>query len=172
MRYSNTVAVRRNNTILFRGAIYPCAIGAGGFVSSGEEKHEGDRKTPVGTFPLRACFFRGDRVEKPKTGLPVYEITPAFGWCDDPQHPEYNRPVVRPFAASHEELYRKDHIYDLLVVIGYNDEPVVPRCGSAIFLHLAREGYPPTRGCVAVTEAHLREILAHLTPASKIKLGA
>ncbi len=175
MRYSNTIAVRRNGTLFFRGTSYPCAVGKGGFVADGEEKSEGDGKTPLGTFPLRACFYRADRVSLPKLPIPTYEMTPAFGWCDDPEHPEYNKPVVLPFDASHEELWREDHTYDVVVVLGYNDEPVVPGKGSAIFFHLARlgdEGYLPTEGCVAVSLDDMREILSGISPTSQIKLGA
>ncbi len=172
MRYSNTIAVRRNGTILFKGQIYPCAIGRGGFVSP-EAKVEGDGGTPMGTYPIRACFYRPDKVQKPKFLLPLYEITPAFGWCDDPKHPEYNRPVVLPFDASHEELWRKDSCYDIIVVIGYNDQPVVPGKGSAIFFHLTDgKQYKPTEGCVAVSQEHMQEILAGMTATSQIKLGA
>lgn len=173
MRYSNTIAVRRNNTILFRGKTYPCAIGRSGYAASADDKVEGDGKTPIGTFPLRACFYRPDRVAKPKTQLPIYEITPAFGWCDDPNHPEYNRPVVRPFDASHEELWREDSCYDILVVIGYNDQPVVPGKGSAIFFHLTDgKVFAPTAGCVAVSHDHMQEILAGTSASAQIKLGA
>lgn len=173
MRYSNTIAVRRNSTILFRGKTYPCAIGKGGYATPPEDKAEGDGKTPVGTFPLRACFYRPDRVDKPKTPLPTYEITPAFGWCDDPADTQYNRPVVLPFDAHHEELWREDHCYDIIVVIGYNDEPAIPGKGSAIFFHLT-DGkiYKPTEGCVAVSLEHMQEILAGTSPTSQIKLGA
>lgn len=173
MRYSSTIAVRRNGTILFRGKTYPCAIGKGGYAASPEDKREGDGKTPVGTFPLRACFYRSDRVEKPKTLLPLYEITPAFGWCDDPAHPEYNRPVVLPSGSGHEQLWRKDRRYDIIVVIGYNDQPVVPGKGSAIFFHLTDgRTYAPTEGCVAVAHDHMQEILSGTSAALKIKLGA
>lgn len=172
MRYSNTIAVRRNGTILFKGKIYPCAIGKGGFVAAGE-KQEGDGGTPVGTYPLRACFYRPDRVQRPRFPLPLYEVTPAFGWCDDPAHPEYNRPVVLPFDARHELLWRDDHCYDIIVVIGYNDQPVVAGKGSAIFFHLTDgKQYKPTEGCVAVSQEHMQEILAGVSPTSQIKLGA
>ncbi len=172
MRYSNTIAVRRNGTILFKGKIYPCAIGKGGFVTP-EAKTEGDGGTPTGTYPLRACFYRADRVQKPKFPLPTYEVTPAFGWCDDPNHPEYNRPVVLPFDARHEELWRTDACYDIVVIIGYNDQPVAPGKGSAIFFHLTDgKQYKPTEGCVAVSQEHMQEILAGVTLTSQIKLGA
>lgn len=172
MRYSTTIAVRRNGTVFFKGKSYPCAVGKGGFVTA-EKKLEGDGGTPIGTYPLRACFYRADRVEQPKTPFPTYEITPAFGWCDDPAHPEYNRPVMLPFDSSHEELWREDTCYDIVVVLGYNDQPVEPGKGSAIFFHLTDgKSYNPTEGCVAVSLEHMQEILAGVTPNSQIKLGA
>ncbi|WP_211488879.1 L,D-transpeptidase family protein, partial [Escherichia coli] len=74
-------------------------------------------------------------------------------WCDAPDDPNYNRPVKHPYRASAEKMWREDHLYDLVVILGQNDDPVVPGAGSAIFFHLAKEletGFRPTEGCVAL----------------------
>jgi L,D-peptidoglycan transpeptidase YkuD (ErfK/YbiS/YcfS/YnhG family) len=92
--------------------------------------------------------------------VPVEPIGPQDGWCDDPADPAYNRPVRLPYAGRHEELWRADHIYDIIGVLGWNDDPVVRGRGSAIFLHLARPGYPPTDGCVALDLPELLALLA------------
>jgi L,D-peptidoglycan transpeptidase YkuD (ErfK/YbiS/YcfS/YnhG family) len=65
-------------------------------------------------------------------------------------------------------MWRDDHLYDLVAVVGFNDDPVVPGRGSAIFLHLARLDYLPTAGCVALAEADLRAALEQLRPGDKI----
>ena len=94
-----------------------------------------------------------------------------MGWCDDPAHPDYNRQVVLPFAASHEELWREDQIYDLVVVLGYNDDPVIPGKGSAIFLHLAREDFSPTEGCVACARTDLLDLLRTAKPGDALRIA-
>ncbi|WP_439817334.1 L,D-transpeptidase family protein [Zavarzinia sp. CC-PAN008] len=147
---------------------FRCAIGRGGFVV---DKREGDGGTPVGTFALRRLCYRADRLAMPSTRLEVRAIRPDDGWCDDPASPAYNRPVRLPFAASHEEMWRDDHVYDLVVVLGHNDDPPVPGAGSAIFMHLARADYAPTAGCVALALPDLLQVLAVCGPEATITLG-
>ena len=87
-------------------------------------------------------------------------LTAADGWCDDPTHPAYNRLVSLPINASAEALWRDDSFYDIIGVLGWNDDPVQPAKGSAIFLHLARPGFPPTEGCIALDRDDLIRVLA------------
>lgn len=128
------------------------------------DKREGDGATPVGRFPLRRVYWRADRVVEPMTALPKQPISPQDGWCDDPADAAYNRPVVLPHPARHEKLWREDGVYDLVLVIGHNDDPVVPGAGSAVFVHLTRPERAPTDGCVAFDEADLRRLLAGAAP--------
>ena len=100
-------------------------------------KREGDMATPEGCFPLRRLLYRPDRESAPESGLPAAAIERDDGWCDDPADPFYNRPVTLPYPARAEALWRDDRLYDLLIVLGHNDDPVRPGAGSAIFLHLA-----------------------------------
>ena len=139
----------------------PCAIGRGGFV---REKCEGDGATPIGNWPLRRVFYRPDRLAPPVTTLPVFPIAPDDGWCDDPDHSLYNQLVKKPFAARHEDMWRDDTRYDLVVVLGHNDNPVVPHAGSAIFWHLARPDWRATAGCVAVCRESMLWLLAQCHP--------
>jgi L,D-peptidoglycan transpeptidase YkuD (ErfK/YbiS/YcfS/YnhG family) len=134
----------------WRGKALRCAIGRGAIA---ETKVEGDGVTPVGRWPLRRVLYRADRLAPPETALPVSVIEADDGWCDDPGDPAYNRPVRLPYAASHERLQRADALYD---------DPVVPGAGSAIFLHVARDDYGPTEGCVALA---LEDLLAVLKEA-------
>lgn len=109
---------------------------------------------------MRQIFWRADRLPRPETALPADALLPEAGWCDDPASLLYNCPVLLPFEASHEKLWRDDHIYDVIVVLGYNDHPIVPGKGSAIFLHVAREDYAPTEGCIACALPDLLALLA------------
>ncbi len=137
-----------------------------------EAKREGDGASPIGAWPVRRVWYRPDRGPPPDTGLPVIAIRPDDGWCDAPGHNKYNRWVPVPFPASHERLWREDGVYDLIVEMGYNDDPPEAGRGSAIFMHISREGYEPTEGCVALAEADLRAVLKQLTGASRIKIRA
>ncbi|CCQ75598.1 L,D-transpeptidase [Magnetospira sp. QH-2] len=139
----------------------PCALGRGGINPS---KVEGDGCTPVGRFPLRRVLYREDRLAPPETGLSVMAITPGDGWSDDPKDPAYNCPVSLPHDHGHEILWREDAIYDVIVVLGHNDDPVVPGAGSAVFLHVARPGFVPTEGCIALTREDLLAVLKACQP--------
>lgn len=135
---------------------FRCAIGRSGIRL---DKREGDGATPAGVWMLREVLYRADRIAQPTTRLPVRALRPDDGWCDAPDDPQYNRNVQLPYGASAEALWRADRLYDLIVVVGYNDQPVVPGLGSAIFLHVARRGYRPTQGCVAFARKDLLAIL-------------
>lgn len=144
-----------------------CAIGRGGVK---RDKHEGDGATPIGAWPLREGYFRPDRMPAPETRLTMTPLDPRAGWCDASSDPNYNRPVRLPYPASHEELWRDDEIYDVILVLGYNDDPVVAGKGSAIFLHLARGDFSPTAGCVAVQLEDMMKLLALAGPEIEIRV--
>jgi L,D-peptidoglycan transpeptidase YkuD (ErfK/YbiS/YcfS/YnhG family) len=144
---------------------FPCALGRTGWRA---RKREGDGATPAGVWRMRSVLYRADRVERPCTALPVRAIRPHDGWCDASADRNYNRLVRHPYRASAERLWRTDALYDIVVVLGYNDRPRVLRHGSAIFMHVARAGYAPTEGCIALTRAHLLRLLARLGPRSVV----
>lgn len=146
-----------------------CTLGAGGIR---EDKVEGDAATPVGEFPLRRIYFRNDRLVLPKAQLPARPINEHDGWCDDPRAPTYNRLVHIPNEWSHEKMWREDGLYDLVVVVGYNDDPPEGEWGSAIFLHIAREDYSPTQGCVAFARDDLLELLPLLNRDTRLRVLA
>ena len=134
-----------------------CAIGRTG---ARRDKREGDGATPLAAMPLRRVLYRADRGPPPRCAVPVEPIARTDGWCDAPAHPAYNRMVRLPFDASHEELWREDALYDIVGVLGWNDDPVVRGRGSAIFLHVASRDYGPTAGCVALSDRDLRAALS------------
>lgn len=156
------------NQLTFAGKTYRCAIGKAGITP---DKKEGDGKTPAGTFDLRECWYRADRLEAPKTKLPLKQIYEDDGWCDDPASKNYNRHVKLPYSFSHEKLFRDDHAYDIIVVLGYNDEPVVAGKGSAIFLHLMHDDGRPTEGCVALAQTDLLALLALADSGTMIEIN-
>lgn len=146
-----------------------CALGRTGVVAN-NLKREGDGATPLGVWPMRRVFWRPDRLAQPLTQLPVIALSPGTGWCDDPGHPDYNRQVALPFPASHETLWREDDVYDLIIVLGYNDDPVRPGRGSAIFLHLARPDFSFTEGCIACARQDLLDLLAVAKPGDALSI--
>ncbi len=146
--------------------LFPCTVGKNGLARN---KREGDGTTPIGCFAMRYLLFRPDRLDPPQTaGLPVRALAPQHGWCDDPQEALYNQPINLPFAGSHEVLWREDELYDLIVVLGYNDDPVLSGRGSAIFLHIARPDLTPTEGCVAMRRADLVQVLTSATARARV----
>jgi L,D-peptidoglycan transpeptidase YkuD (ErfK/YbiS/YcfS/YnhG family) len=141
----------------FQGETFRAACGRIGVT---DHKQEGDGATPVGVLPLRRVLYRADRLGKPKSVLPLEPLSPADGWCDDPSSPAYNTAITLPHPAHHEELWRKDGVYDVIGVLGWNDDPVQRGRGSAIFLHVARPDYAPTEGCIALALFDLLQVLA------------
>ena len=137
-----------------------CAVGRGGIAI---KQREGDGITPIGRWPLRRTLYRADRLEvAPKTILPVEKIEPDDAWCDISGDPNYNRLVRLPYATLDERLWRDDNAYDIVVIVGFNDAPVIQGKGSAIFLHVASADYKPTAGCVALSSGDLLDALAQL----------
>jgi len=144
------------------------AIGPGGIaIKTGE----GDGITPRGTFPIREVFYRADRVKNLQIALPLRKIARDDGWCDAPDDQLYNRLVKLPYPASAENMWREDHLYDLVAVLGYNDNPVVRGKGSAIFLHLAKPDYSVTQGCVAMAMDDLLAAIEQLKPGDQAAIG-
>ena len=146
----------------------PCALGRTGLKY---DKREGDGKTPKGVFRFHKLWWRSDKFGHPVCGLKKRRIRSQDGWCDDTNSFRYNKPVLRPFKFSHEEMHRKDHVYDFIIEIGYNMNPVRRGRGSGIFLHLARKNFEPTEGCVAVPLTKIARVLAVIGSKTQIKIS-
>ncbi|MCR9078720.1 MAG: L,D-transpeptidase family protein [Hyphomonadaceae bacterium] len=146
-----------------------CALGRGGVIAA-DQKREGDGASPQGVWRMKRVFFRPDRLTRPETRLPVVPLKESDGWCDAPEHRLYNRPVALPFSASHEKLWREDHVYDLIVELSHNSDPVVPALGSAVFFHLAHDDFRPTEGCVAISRQHMLQVLQDSNEKTSIKI--
>lgn len=148
------------NTIL-----YPCALGPNGQTVF---KKEGDGKTPQGIWYPLYLYYRPDRGKRPQTGLPIKPLQKHFGWCDAVGDRNYNRPINLPYPRSTENLWREDAAYDLIVVLNHNQSPRVQGRGSAIFIHIAKPGLPPTEGCIALKKNDLLLLLPQITRTTKI----
>lgn len=146
-----------------------CALGRSGVIAA-SAKREGDGASPAGTWPFRLVLYRSDRGAAPATRLPARALNRGDGWCEAPADAFYNR-LVTLAGAGADRLWRDDSLYDLIVVLGHNDAPVVPGAGSAIFLHVARPDFSPTQGCVALDRPDLEALLALAAPGDALAIS-
>lgn len=147
--------------------VVPCALGRSGTT---HHKREGDGASPIGRVEMLQGFYRADAGRRPRTLLPLTRIERQHGWCDDPGDRRYNTLVALPCAASHEDLWRPDHLYDVVIDLAWNRGPVVRGRGSAIFLHLARPDFQPTAGCVAVEKRMIGRLLERIGPGTTLEI--
>lgn len=145
-----------------------CALGGAGLTAT---KQEGDRKTPIGRFPLRRVWWRPDRYQLRETRLPTRMISQKCGWSDDVSADDYNLPIYRPYRPSHERLWRHDRLYDVFIELGVNDAPPQKGGGSAIFLHLEKNNFQPTLGCIAVSRTSMDFVLSHARLNTHIRIS-
>ena len=143
----------------------PVALGRGGILAN---KREGDGGTPRGRFRLVRLWWRPDRGPRPATLLPVRRIGPDDAWCEDPSDRRYNQPIKAPPGGAGDRLRRADHLYDLIIEIDQNTRPRIAGRGSAVFVHVARDGLRPTAGCVALKKPSLHNLLARLGPGTRL----
>jgi L,D-peptidoglycan transpeptidase YkuD (ErfK/YbiS/YcfS/YnhG family) len=144
------------------------ALGRGGILAN---KREGDGGTPRGTFHPRKLWWRADRFPRPRTFLSARAIAPADAWCEDPHDRHYNQPIRVSRDHSGDRLTRDDHLYDFIVEIDHNTKPRIAGRGSAVFLHLARDNFGPTAGCVSMTRSAMLHLLRRLGPRTRIVIG-
>lgn len=173
-RASNALHVRARPGSKTRGVLIagqlalPVALGRGGIKAN---KHEGDGATPRGRFRLRRLWWRPDRGPRPRTLLASRPIRPDDAWSEDPADRRYNRPVRRKAGEPGDRLWRDDQLYDLIIELDHNYRPRVAGRGSAVFLHIARPGFAPTAGCVALEASALRRLLPRLGPQTRIVIS-
>jgi L,D-peptidoglycan transpeptidase YkuD (ErfK/YbiS/YcfS/YnhG family) len=159
--------VRSDGRFEIGGRSVPAVLGRSG-VRPAADKREGDGATPAGVFAIRRLLYRPDKGPAPHTALAIRPIEPADGWCDAPADGAYNRPVSLPYPASAERLWREDDLYDLVLVLGHNDDPPVPGLGSAIFVHLQRDEASPTEGCIALSRQDMLALIAQAAPGDQL----
>lgn len=157
----------RRGRLVAGNLVIPCALGRSG---TARDKREGDGASPIGRFGILQAFYRPDRGPRPRTGLPLRPIRPGDGWSDDVRDRRYNRLVPLPCPTSHEKMWRDDDLYDIVLDIAWNRGPIRRGRGSAIFLHLARPGFLPTEGCVAVDSGAIRRLIERIGPDTRIEI--
>ena len=158
----------KKNYITFKDKQFQCSIGKSGF---SKNKREGDGCTPVGTFYIENVYYRADKIKSLETNINKVRINKIDGWCDEPIQTEYNQLIHFPYNFSAEKLYRDDSLYNIVCVLNYNTNPVKPGLGSAIFIHVATDGYKPTEGCIALKQEDLIFLLSLINKKTKIILG-
>ena len=144
-----------------------CAIGKRGI---NNKRREGDLITPKGIYKIKYILYRKDRVKNIQTKIRKIVIKKNMGWCNDPKSKKYNKLIKLPSVYSYEKLYKKENIYDIILVLNYNTNPVLKNKGSAIFIHIARRNYEKTEGCVAIVKRSLIKIIKELKKNTKIKI--
>ena len=157
--------VYKNKNIFFGNLKAKCAYGKKGV---GHKKKEGDLITPLGTYKISQLFYRKDRVKKLFSKIKKIEIKKNMGWCNDSKSSKYNRLIRYPFKFNSEKLYRKDNIYDIILVLNYNTNPIKKNKGSAIFIHVAKKKFEKTEGCLAISKKQLKEIVKFINKKTKV----
>jgi L,D-peptidoglycan transpeptidase YkuD (ErfK/YbiS/YcfS/YnhG family) len=162
------IVVKKSGYLLFKNYKFKCAIGKNGIK---KKIKEGDNITPKGVFKLIKIYYRTDRIKNLKTNIKKIKIKKNTAWCDDYESKFYNKEIKLPSRHSYESFYRKNHIYDLIVVINYNTKPIIKNKGSAIFIHIAEKKFNPTQGCIALKKKDLLLLLSKIKKETKIKIG-
>ena len=157
----------QNKFLIYNNYKVKCALGKRGIDF---KKKEGDFITPIGSFKIRFLLYRKDRNKKLTTDLKKIVIKKNMGWCDDPKTKKYNKLIRTPFKYSYEKLYKKENIYDLILVLNYNMNPIKKNKGSAIFIHIAKNNYSDTAGCIAIKKNQLLKILKDIKLDTKVKI--
>jgi L,D-peptidoglycan transpeptidase YkuD (ErfK/YbiS/YcfS/YnhG family) len=162
------IIINKTGYLKYKDLKYKCALGKSGI---GDKETEGDNITPRGVFNVVKIYYRKDRIKSLFSKFKLIEITKRIGWCDDPKSKKYNQPIKLPTRFSHEILYRRDNIYDLILVLNYNMKPVIKNKGSAIFIHIANKNYKKTAGCIALKKNHLIKLIERLNKKTKVKIN-
>ena len=161
------IIVKNPGYLIYKNSKFRCSLGINGIKN---KKKEGDGITPKGIFKLKKIYYRNDKVKNIITKVKKIKITKDMGWCDDPKSKFYNKLIRLPSKFGHEKLYRKDDIYNLIIVLDYNMNPVTKNKGSAIFIHLAKKNYKPTQGCMGLKQNDLIKLIKMIKKNQKIKI--
>ncbi len=162
------IIVKKSGYLRFKNLKFRCALGKAGVK---KKTIEGDNITPKGIFKIIKIYYRADKIKKIKTLIKKIKIRKDMGWCDDPKSRFYNQQIKLPTKYGHEKLYRSDNLYDLIVVLSYNINPIIKNKGSAIFLHIAKNSYQKTKGCIGLKKEHLIKIISEIKKNTKIKIN-
>ena len=161
------IVINKSGYLKYKNLELKCTLGQAGI---GIKKREGDNITPKGTYKIINIFYREDRIKKISSKFKLIGITKKIGWCDDPRSEYYNQLIKLPTEYSHEKFFRKDNIYDLVLVLNYNMRPIIKNKGSAIFIHVAKKN-KKTAGCIALSKMDLITLIKKIDKKTKIKIN-
>ena len=162
------IIINKSGYLEYKDFKFKCALGKSGI---GKKRKEGDNITPKGAFNVIEIYYRRDRVKKLSSKFKPIKITKKMGWCDDPKSKKYNQLIKLPTKCSHEILYRKENIYDLILVLNYNMKPIIKNKGSAIFIHVAKKNYKKTAGCIALKKIDLINLVKEIERNTKVYIN-
>jgi L,D-peptidoglycan transpeptidase YkuD (ErfK/YbiS/YcfS/YnhG family) len=162
------IIINKSGYLKYKNHKFKCALGKAGI---GNKKIEGDNITPKGIYKIVDIYYRKDRIKKISSKFKLIKLTKKMGWCDDSKSKNYNQLICLPSRYRYEKLYRKDNIYNLILVLNYNLKPIIKNKGSAIFIHISRKDYKPTRGCIGLVKRNLLKLVQSIKKEEKIKIG-
>jgi L,D-peptidoglycan transpeptidase YkuD (ErfK/YbiS/YcfS/YnhG family) len=162
------IIINKTGYLKYKDIKFKCALGKSGI---GKKRVEGDNITPSGTFKIIKIYYRKDRIAKINSAFSLIEIKKNMGWCDDPKSKKYNQLIKLPSKYGYEKLFRNDRIYDLILVLNYNMNPIIKNKGSAIFIHIAKNNYCKTKGCIALKKKDLIEIISKIKKDTEIRIN-
>jgi len=162
------IIVKKSGYLQYKNLKFRCALGKAGIK---KKEKEGDNVTPKGIFKITSMYYRPDRIKNITTTVKKIKIKKNIGWCDDPNSHFYNQQISLPNKFGHEKLYRNDSLYDLILVLNYNVNPIIKNKGSAIFIHITKKNYKKTKGCIALKKKHLIELISKIKKNTKIKIN-
>ena len=162
------IIINKSGWLEYKNLKFKCALGKSGI---GIKKNEGDNITPIGVYNIVKIYYRSDRIKKLSSKLKLTKITKKMGWCNDPNSKNYNQLIKLPTKYGHETLYKKENIYDLILVLSYNMRPTIKNKGSAIFIHIAKKNYKKTAGCIALKKIHLINLVKKIKKNTKVLIN-
>jgi L,D-peptidoglycan transpeptidase YkuD (ErfK/YbiS/YcfS/YnhG family) len=162
------IIINKSGYLKYKDLKFKCALGKSGI---GKKEKEGDNITPRGTFNVIKVYYRDDRIKKLSSKFKLIKITKKMGWCDDPKSKKYNQLIKLPTKYSHEILYKRENIYDLILVLNYNMKPTIKNKGSAIFIHITKKNYEKTAGCIALKKANLIKLINNIPKNVSVKIN-
>ena len=162
------IIVKKSGYLKYKNLKFRCALGKAGIK---KKEKEGDNITPRGIFEITKIFYRPDKIKKIKAFIRPIKIKKNMGWCDDSKSDYYNQQIKLPNKFGHEKLYRNDNLYDIILVLNYNTNPIIKKKGSAIFIHVSKNSYKKTKGCIALKKKHLLKLIPLIRKNIKIKIN-
>jgi L,D-peptidoglycan transpeptidase YkuD (ErfK/YbiS/YcfS/YnhG family) len=162
------IIINKFGYLKYKNLKFKCALGKAGI---GNKKAEGDNITPIGIFRIVKIYYRKDRIKKITSNFRPIEISKDMCWCDDPKSKKYNQLIKLPTKYNNEKLFKKNNIYDLIIVLNYNMKPVIKNKGSAIFIHVAKKNYKKTAGCIALKKIHLLKLVKEIKKNTKVVIN-